>query len=81
MNNAALAAGASVFFTLTNSLISPADNIQVTVANPVSGVANYLAYASNIGTGTCAIVLRNMTGGPLSDAVVLNFNILKGATA
>lgn len=34
-----------------------------------------------VGAGTCQISLRNHTAGSLSEAVVLNFVVLRAATA
>jgi len=75
MNGAALAAGATVAFTFTNSLIGMYDVIDI---QPVGAWANYTVkaypYLSN-----AAISITNTSAGPLSDVVVLTFNLHKGS--
>ena len=78
MNNAALAAGASVFFTVNNSLAGTMDTPIVTVSYPGSG--QYAAWVSASAAGGFEVSVKNNTSGSLSDAVVLNFAIIKGAT-
>jgi hypothetical protein len=78
MNNAALANGASVSFVLTNSLLSPRDVLIVNVAGGAATAGSYTSYISTIGTGTASISLYNISGGSLSEAVVLNYAILHG---
>lgn len=77
MNGAALAAGAAVAFRLNNTLINGLDNVIVTPFNNDA----YRVDMQAIFDGGCHIRVTNMTGGSLSDAVVLNFAIIKGATS
>jgi hypothetical protein len=77
MNNAALAAGASVNFSLTNSLIATTD---IVVVNCVSNSA-YQVVCQSCGGGSATIRITNITGGSLSEAVGINFAIIKGATS
>jgi hypothetical protein len=77
-NAAALAAGASVEFTLTNSLIAATDVPMVAVASPAS---KYTAQVVAVAAGSCVIRLTNYTGGSLSEAVVINFALMKGVAA
>jgi len=76
MNNAALAATTNVAFTLTNSTISAKDVIVVNVANGVASNETYNCWVSGHTTGSCTFVLRNISGGSLSEAVVLNFAVI-----
>ena len=78
MNNSALGAGIAVFFQLTNSLISGADTVQVVT---FGGSASYLANCVSVSTGAALIRVVNNTVGSLSDAIILNFAIIKGATS
>lgn len=78
MNNAALAGGAAVTFEFNNSLISASDVVNITTN---WGAAVYRAQVYYTTAGQCAIQIINTTGGSLSDAVVLNFAIIKVATA
>ena len=77
MNNAALAAGASVAFQLNNTLINGLDNVIVTPFN--NGA--YRVEMQSIFNGGCHIKVTNVTGGSLSEALIINFTIIKGATS
>ena len=77
MNNAALAAGATVSFSVFNSICGQNDVAVVSAYNN----ANYrvtVLYNKNI---EFAIQVTNTTGGSLSEALVINFAIIKGATS
>ena len=80
MNNAALAGGAVVSFTLTNSLISTNDTIIVCVSSNTTGSAAgaYTAYVSYLSAGTALISLRNLSGTSYSEAVIINYAIIHG---
>jgi hypothetical protein len=79
MNNAELAANTAVSFTMNNSLISANDTIIVNVSGGGTAAA-YTTYVSSMITGSAVITLRNMTGGALSEAVILNFATIHGAS-
>lgn len=72
MNNAALNAGASVSFTLTDSAIAATDGIGVQIVSGATAGA-YSVTVDAVASGSCQISLRNLTGGNLSEAVVLRF--------
>ncbi len=76
MNNAALGATTNVAFTLTNSKISAKDVVIVNVAGGTASNETYNCWVSGHTTGSCSFVLRNISGGSLSEAVVLNFAII-----
>jgi hypothetical protein len=78
VNNAALASNTSVVFTLSNSDIAATDNLLV---NLVSGFTSgaYLVHAEGASAGAVNIHLRNVSGGSLSEAVVLQFSIVNGS--
>ena len=79
MNGATLNTLTNVTFTLTNNLISAKDVIILTVgAGATSGAYN--CWISSMSAGTCTITLRNISGSNLSEAVVINFAIIHGAT-
>lgn len=80
-NNSALAAGAEVVFQFNNSVIGAGDNIIVTTGNSLALFSNYEIRAGGFGPGGCFIALKNVTGGSLSEAVVINFAIIKGAAS
>jgi hypothetical protein len=83
MNNAALAGGAAVSFTLTNSSISINDTIIVNVSSNTTGSAAgaYTTYVSYLASGSALITLRNLTASTsYSEAVIINFCIIHGAS-
>ena len=67
----------NVTFTLTNSLISAKDVIILNVGSGATSGA-YNCWISSMSAGTCTITLRNISGGNLSEAVVINFAIIHG---
>ena len=75
MINAALAANTAVSFTLNNTFIS-ANDIVITNVSGGGTVGAYTTYVSSMTTGSAVITLRNMTAGPLSEAVVINFALI-----
>ena len=79
MNAAALAADTTVSFTLTNTEIVATDII---VLNHVSGgtAGSYLLNAQ-AGSGSASINVRNITGGSLSEAIVIGFAIIKAVVS
>ena len=76
MHNAALAAGATAYFTFGNSLIGANDFVNLQIA---AWAGNYRAVSEVSGNGTCFIFITNLSGVSLSDAVSIKFNIIKGA--
>ena len=76
MNNAALGATTNVAFVLTNSLLSAKDVVLVNVAGGTAATTSYNCWVSGHAAGSATIVLRNITAGSLSEAVVLNFAII-----
>jgi hypothetical protein len=77
MNGAALAGNTAVSFTLTNNLISLNDTIIVCISAGATAAA-YTTYVSSLAVGSAVITLRNLTGGSLSEAVVVNYAIIHG---
>jgi hypothetical protein len=76
MSNATLNATTNVSFTLTNSTISTKDVIIVNVAGGVASNVTYNCWVSGHAAGSCSFVLRNISAGNLSEAVVLNYAII-----
>jgi hypothetical protein len=77
MNAASLAGNTAVTFTLTNSLIGANDVLVLHVSSGATAGA-YIAYVTSLAAGSCVIALRNLTGGALAEAVVLNFSTIHG---
>lgn len=80
MNGAALAGAAEVSFTLTNSQIAATDVVVVNHGS-VTTTGAYLVGVSAVASGSCSITVANLTGGALSEAIVLNFVVIKGASS
>lgn len=80
MNGAALGATTSVAFTFTNSTIEATDVVIVNLASGNSA-NSYFVSVDAVSAGSCSISLRNYTAGSLSEAVVLNFAVIKSVTA
>lgn len=74
-NNAALANATNVTFTLNNSTITAKDVVILSVASGATA-GGYNCWISSKAAGSCTITLRNISGGSLSEAVVINFAVL-----
>lgn len=80
MNNAALAAATIVSFAVTNSAMAATD---VVVANHISGgtAGAYTINGRAAGAGSMIFDIRNNTAGSLSEAIVIQFAVIKGVNA
>ena len=82
VSNVALAANSIVYFQLNNSLIASSDTVIATLKDgSFATQGTYQMNAFSVGAGYCYIALKNISAGSLSEAVVINFTILKGATS
>jgi len=79
MANAALAGNTAVSFTMNNSLISTNDTIIVNISGGATTGA-YTTYVTSMTAGSAILTLRNLTGTSYSEAVILNFSIIHGAS-
>jgi hypothetical protein len=75
MNAATLNAATNVTFTLNNSTVSTKDVVVLSVASGATAGA-YNCWVSGKGVGTVTITVRNISGGNLSEAVVINFAVI-----
>jgi hypothetical protein len=80
MNNAALAAGATVIFAINNSIVSATDIPNVSIGTIGSGL-EYQVWVPYTYAGGFYIALKNNSTGSLSAAVLVNFAVIKGATS
>lgn len=78
-NNAALGAGATAVFTFNNSCMS-ANDVLVMSINPNSPNASSYS-VSGLASSAATVLLKNTSAGSLSDAVIINFAVIKGATS
>ena len=79
MNNASLATATNATFTLNNNTISANDTVILTISGGQATPGSYNVFANALSTGSVSITLRNISGGSLSEAVVINFCVIHGA--
>lgn len=75
-HNSELAANAGIAFVFSNSLLGSSDTVTINCNS-----FNYRVSIIPINAGNCYVLLENRTAGSLSDALILNFAIIKGASA
>ena len=79
LNAASLASDTTVSFTLTNTVIEAGD---ILIMNHISaGTAGSYLLNAQSAAGTVSINVRNITGGSLSEAIVIAFAVIKAVTA
>ena len=80
MDDANLADDTEISFVVTNTNVAATD---VIIANHGSAgtMGAYVVQASNIGSGTFEISVKNVSGGTLGEAIVINFVVIKGASS
>ena len=79
MNGASLATATNATFTLNNALISANDTVILTISGGQATAGSYNVFANSLTAGSVSITLRNISGGTLSEAVVINYCIIHGA--
>ena len=80
MNNEALAVGVSALFRLNNNLLNYNDALYIQILGPATGSSAHYRVSSVTGSlGIGYITVTNMTAGSLSEVLVLQFMIIKGA--
>jgi hypothetical protein len=79
MNNASLATATNATFTLNNNVIGANDCVILTISGGQATAGSYNVFANSLTTGSVSITLRNISGGTLSEAVVINFCVIHGA--
>lgn len=78
---AAIPASTTQTFTLTNSTIAAADVVAVCIKSGAT-VAGYAAHVVAVAAGSCSIAISNLAlGATPSETPVINFVVIKGATA
>ena len=81
MNNATLNRETAVSFTLTNSAIAATDVVVVNIKSAATANAYNVAVTA-VAAGSCRIQVHNLLGGTdLSEALVLNFAVIKAVAA
>ena len=80
LDDASLAAAAEVSFTVNNDKIAATD--VVVVNHGSAGTAgSYLVNANSLASGSFKVTVSNVSTGSLSEAIVINFVALKGASS
>jgi len=80
MNNASLATSTNATFVLNNSTISANDAVILTISGGQTTPGSYNVFANALSAGQVSITLRNISGGSLSEAVVINYAIIHGVS-
>lgn len=78
MNNAALAAAATACFTLTNSAIAAVDVVNTNIASGATSGA-YTLQVEAVAAGSARMCVNNRSAGSLSEAIVINYAVIKGS--
>jgi hypothetical protein len=80
MHNDTLSDDATAAFTLTNSTIAATDVVIVNVAS-VGTAGAYQVTVGAVAAGSCSISVLNVSGGSLSEAIKLNFAVIKAVAS
>jgi predicted ThiF/HesA family dinucleotide-utilizing enzyme len=78
MNNASLNTATNATFTLNNNLISANDCVILTISGGQATPGSYNVFGNSLTAGSVSITLRNISGGTLSEAVIINYAIIHG---
>jgi hypothetical protein len=76
MDATSLATATNATFTLNNSFISANDTVVLTISGGQATPGSYNVFANALAAGSVSISLRNISGGPLAEAVVINFALI-----
>jgi hypothetical protein len=74
--NVALNTVTNVSFTLNNSYISANDVLIVTLSGGIATAGTYNCWVNSLSAGSASITLRNISGGNLTEAVIINFALI-----
>lgn len=80
MNDAALNNNAVARFTMNNTSIGANDVVIVNIKLNGSTPEAYIVFVADIGDGSVDLALWNRSGGQLSEAVELNFSVIRNFT-
>lgn len=79
--NDALAAATTVVFAVTNTKVAVGDTVQINISSGPASPQNYQVWPARVGAGFFVLAIRNISADSLSEALVLNFTVTKGATS
>lgn len=80
-DSTALASGATVSFLVNCSPVASTDTINLNIAAGFAAAACYNAWVDGISPGIFRITIKNISAGSLSEALVLNFAVIKAVNA
>jgi hypothetical protein len=78
-SNSALPANATAGFQLNSSLITSTDVVVLSINSPNTGTYQTWVYFTT--NGYCFVALKNNSGSSLSEAVTINFVVIKSVTS
>ena len=81
MHNQVLAAGTTAVFNFTNSMINTFDLIKFQIISGYSSYDSYKIESDVVNGNVVRVKLTNISSSSLSEAVILSFNIIKGANS
>lgn len=76
-----LVANTGTQFSLVNSLITTTDSVILSIKSGVGAYNRYDVSVESVLEGSCIITLRNITATSQDNQPIINFAIIKGATA
>jgi hypothetical protein len=78
----ALAAATAVQFSVTNSTVAATDTVIIHISSGDANVGlNYQVWVGSVSAGSFVVTLLNRSGGSRSEALTLNFAVIKAVTA
>jgi len=81
-SNALMAGGAEITFTVTNSTVAATDTIILHRASGGgAGSVGYTVYVDSTAAGSFVIYIKNLFGTSKSEAITLNFAVIKAVTS
>lgn len=80
LNNSALADATVASFTLTNSVIAATDVVLASIKSGATAGA-YTLLVDEVSAGSARFSLKNISGGSLSEALLINFVVIKSVAA
>lgn len=79
MMDTLLASNSSANFILNNTCINVTDVVVVNIIGGITDINNYQTWVGLNSIGSIQIVLKNISGSSLSEAVIINFIVIKGS--
>ncbi len=75
-HNASLAATTSVSFTVTNNRVDANDLVLAQISSGATA-SSYSIAVDAVAAGSFRVHIRNLTGGALGEALVINFGVIR----